>query len=160
MRKLPSGFYADLQLLRDTKGEHEYRRDEILEDVIALFHRHYSNGDPAAALLRDWANAVLDTAEAIEDKKAQDDLFPHQAQIALGGPGRPRIKRGRVNLDQAFRRKRVIDKNKIAQDRGWANETHWLSDTIDALRGHSPDVVREDVLHEDGTPKAKIVEPA
>jgi hypothetical protein len=147
-----------LALLRDKKGEQEYRRDEILPDVIALFHRHYTE-DPAAALLRDWANSVLDTAEAVEDK-AHDDLFLHQAQIALGGPGRPRIKRGRINLDQAFRRKRVIDKNKIAQDRAWANETHWLDDTLDALRGHAPDVVREDVLNEDGTPRTKVPEPA
>jgi hypothetical protein len=154
MRKLPSGFYADLALLRNKKGEQEYRRDEILPDVVALFHKHYTREDPAAALLRDWANSVLDTAEAVEDK-AQDDLFPHQAQVALGGPGRPRIKRGRINLDQAFRRKRVIDTNKIAQDRSWANETHWLGNTIDALRGHAPNVVREDVLHEDGTPLRK-----
>lgn len=156
MRKLPSGFYADLEKLRSDKGEREYRRDEILPSVIALFHEHYK-GDPGEALLRDWANSVLDAAEAAEDK-AQDDLFPHQAQIALGGPGRPRIKRGRINLDQALRRKRVIDKNKIAQDRAWANETHWLDDTLDALRGHAPDIVREDVLNEDGTP-AKIPEP-
>jgi hypothetical protein len=154
MRKLPSGFYADLALLRARKGKQEYKRDDILPDVIGLFHQHYTNGNPADALLRDWANSILDSAEAFEDK-AEDGLFPHQAQIALGGPGRPRINRGRINLVQALRRKRVIDKNKIAQDRAWANETHWLDDTLDALRDHAPTVVREDVLNEDGTPRSK-----
>jgi hypothetical protein len=61
MRKLPSGFYADLALLRAEKGKQEYRRDEILADVIELFHQHYTSGNPADALLRDWANSVLDT---------------------------------------------------------------------------------------------------
>lgn len=165
MRRLRNAFYADLAGLRDTFGEQEYKRDDIIPAVVALIREHNKN-DPTDLLLRDWANAVLDSAESKEDRRLQEEaigqvsLFPHDAHIALGGVGRPRIKRGRINLDQAIRRKRVVDENHAAQNRGWDNETKWLNETIEALRGHSAHVTRGDVLKEDGTPIMRIPEPA
>jgi len=45
----------------------------------------------------------------MDRKTGQMTLFPYSAQIALGG--RNRIKRGKANFEQLWRRKRVIDKN-------------------------------------------------
>jgi hypothetical protein len=150
MRK-PREFLNDAARVREEFGHTEYSREDILPEIEALFDRHNIGH---AELRRDAAVQYLDSIERAEDKVPDHpDLFSHEKHLALGG-GR-RIKRGRVNLEQAARRKRVIDKNKTGQDRSWAAETEWLNDTVDALAGYSPETVREDVLNEDGTSKKK-----
>jgi hypothetical protein len=146
MRRLATAFYADLKHLRDQYGEHEYHRDQILPSVIALLDKHM--GDAGNALKNDAANAILDNAEASEDSTDQADFFNYEAQTALGN--KMRIKRKRMNREQLARRKRIIDHNKIAQDRSWAAESTWINQGLDALEGHSLDTVREDVIDENG----------
>lgn len=144
MRKT-NAFYKDLHAVRSKWGEKEYARSDILPDVVQLFVKHKVDHD---SLLWDAANETLNSVEKGEDKN--DDLgpglFPYDAHVALGEGCR--IKRGRMNVDQLTRRKRVIDDNKAKQDIAWQRETRWLNDRQDALDGHARDTVVEDVLPE------------
>jgi hypothetical protein len=80
----------------------------------------------------------------------QGELFAYDAHVALGEG--MRIKRGYMNLQQHWRRKIVIDRNKMAQDGAWADETAWLNDGIQALRSRDERKIRIEVLTEDGSP--------
>lgn len=143
MRKMNSTFYHELADVRSQYGETEYHRDQIIPAVIGLLRKHAVKD---ADLMRDAANAILDNAEKAEDSDKQDGLFPYDAQIALGE--RRRIKRGRLNSEQLWRRKRVIDHNKRAQDRAWGDETGWIETAMEALHGHDLATVVQDVLPE------------
>lgn len=133
-------FYKEIADIRSAYGNTEYDRDQILPAVIGLLRKHEVRD---ADLMRDAANAILDNAEKAEDE-ATPGLFPYDAQVALGE--RRRIKRGRLNNEQLWRRKRVIDHNKKSQDRAWGNETDWLETAMDALKGHDASTTVQDVL--------------
>lgn len=140
MRRMNMTFYKEIADIRSAYGNTEYDRDQILPAVIGLLRRHEVRD---ADLMRDAANAILDNAEKAEDE-ATPGLFPYDAQVALGE--RRRIKRGRLNNEQLWRRKRVIDHNKKSQDRAWGNETDWLETAMDALKGYDASTVVQDVL--------------
>ena len=129
MKRLPSAFYKELHTLRDRYGETEYQRDDILPATMGLINKHLK-GD-GNELLRDAANAILDSAEKTDDAAGGRDFFPQFAHVALGD--KMRIKRGAMEIPHVTRRKRVIDHNKEAQDGSWADETRWLNACADAL---------------------------
>ena len=151
MRRLPSGFYRDLQALRDTFGRTEYDVEDLIKAALPVLDKHLKDGEDA--LRRDLLRGIIERAEATENDPLQGDFFAHNAHCPLGE--RRRIKRGRMNLDQVRRRKRVIDTNHERQVHGWVIETRWCNVTEDALRPYPPETVREDVLTEDG----KLIPP-
>jgi hypothetical protein len=114
------------------------------------------SSDPEA-WKREVANRLLDDIEKHENKKhvGQADLFSYDAHVALGD--KMRIKRGCMNKGQHFRRKMIIDRNKISQDEAWADETRWLNDGLEALYSHSAKKERRAVLNEDGTVRGEPV---
>lgn len=147
--RMNQAFYKAIDELRSKYGETEYDRDQIIPAVMGLLREHQVDD---ADLMRDAANAILDKIEKQEDASKQSDFFPYDKQVALGE--RHRIRRGRLNTEQLYRRKRVIDVNKMGQDRAWANETDWLGNALDALRGHDLSTTVQDVL-----PETPVVEP-
>jgi hypothetical protein len=148
MRKLPHDFYTKLAKIRDQFGRAEYNRDQILPAVMGLILEYVEDKNE---FLRDAANAILNSQEAQEDKELTkgSGLFPYLAQVALGD--KQRIQRGRMTLDQHYRFKRVIDRNKEAQDTAWASQNRWINAGVDVLKDQPPSTVREVVLNEDGT---------
>jgi hypothetical protein len=151
--KLPSEFYKDVADLRSGYGLKEYHRDEIRPAVEVLIDKHLKDAkrDAAAIMKSHLADSILDGMERQDDQAANGELFPHDAHVALGD--KKRIRRGRMTVEHMERRKRVIDQNKIAQDRAWANETAWLMRGLKALDGHSPNTVLEEVIDERGAIK-------
>jgi hypothetical protein len=152
MKRLSADFYAKVHTLRDAVGEAEYDRDEkLLLPVVALLRAEKRD----ELMLRDAANQILDNMEKAEDEALQGTLFPYSAHIALGD--KRRIKRGAMNLEQHYRRKRLIDANHAAQTHGWDRETRWLNEGIDALEDRPRATKRSDVLTEQAETAAKGV---
>lgn len=118
MKRRPSEFYGEFYELRSGYGDKEYGRDDILPAAKALLKKYLLTEDE---LLTDAAIEILDRADKSDDRAAEG-LFPYDLHIALGG--KRRISRGAMNLNQHWRRKVIIDANKIAQDVAWANETN------------------------------------
>lgn len=143
MKRMSMAFYKDIDDLRSAYGETEYDRNQILPAVVGLLRKHAVND---ADLMRDAANSILDNLEKAEDAGSQGGLFPYEAQVALGE--RHRIKRGRLNAEQLWRRKRIIDHNKRSQDMAWGKESGWIEDAMDALKGHDPSTTVRDVIPE------------
>jgi hypothetical protein len=149
MRRLPTKFYAELHQVRSQFGECEYDRDQTLPSVMDLLRKSSVNeGD----LLRDAANAILDNAEKADDSAT--GLFDFGVDVALGE--RRRIRRGRMNVEQCRRRKRLIDHNKVAQDQAWAKETDWLNTAMDHLDQRPLTTVVEDVMTPAGEAKKAV----
>lgn len=144
MRRMTSRFYAELAEARAKFGLTEYNRNQILPAVMSLLVKHNVN---ESELLRDAANAMLDNAEKADD--AQPGIFDFGVDVALGE--RNRIRRGRMNIEQVRRRKRLIDHNKVSQDVAWAQETGWLNTAADRLEGQTLSTVVEDVMQQQGT---------
>ena len=144
MRRMPSSFYKELAVLRDKFGETEYSRDQLLPAVMGLISKYLKD---ERDLLRDAANGILDSVEKSDDGD-QPGLFPYEQHTSLGE--KKRIKRGKMNISQHDRRKRVIDHNKTGQDRAWAAETAWLNEGVDQLKGKPETTTRDQVLSEDG----------
>ena len=155
MRRRAASFYRELHDHRQQFGQIEYDVEELIRSAVPILKRYLAEEDE---LVIDALRAINDSIEARENDPLQGDLFAHEAHTALGE--RRRIKRGRMNSDQVFRRKLIIDANKTAQDRAWAVETKWLNATMETLRSYPPSTVREDVLNEDGTVKSPVLEPA
>lgn len=143
MKRMRPAFYKAVADLRAAFGDTEYDRDQLLPGVIGLLREH---GVHDADLMKDASNAILDNIEKHEDAASQGNLFPYEAQVALGE--RHRIKRGKLNTEQLWRRKRIIDHNKRSQDKAWGNESTWIEDAMDALQGHDPATTVSDVLPE------------
>jgi hypothetical protein len=154
MKRQQAEFYRKMHDLREEWGLREYSRKDLLPEVVRLLKEHAASEDDA---WNDVAKGILDHVEAAEDKRAGSDLFSYDAHVALGST--KRIRRGRMNLDQLMRRKRVIDNNKRSQDIAWADETNWIWDRHTKLEGRSSDTLVEDIMTEDGSPVAPAHAP-
>lgn len=151
MRRMPTAFYRDVHALRAKYGDTEYSRKSLVAPIADLIEMHRE--DCGRELLLDQAEKILDSIEKAEDQSS-GGLFPYEGHVALGET--QRIKRGKMNISQHYRRKRVIDSNKVAQDRAWAEETAWINDGIDALTSMPINTKRCDVLNEVSDPVGEL----
>ncbi len=140
MKRLKHRFYQDLHAIRDKYGEVEYDRDEILPAAMALLR---SELDDDQALLRDAANAILDSFDKSDDT-ATKGIFPYLTHVALGE--KKRIKRGAMEDGHLDRRKDLIDRNHESQNVAWAQETTWLRVAREALKDAPADTKIRDVI--------------
>jgi hypothetical protein len=95
-------------------------------------------------------NQEEERREAAE-KKTPDGFFSYDRIIPLGDGASCRV--GKLNTDRILRRKRVIDRNQISQQKAWSEETEDLDEKYEALKGYPKKTVIEDILNEDGSPK-------
>jgi hypothetical protein len=149
MKKMPNEFHKALRDLRDSYGKSEYKREELVPHVAELVKQYTHDG---YYLLCEAARAFIERAEKAEDR-ADEGMFPYDAHIALG-EGK-RIRRSSMTFSHHFQRKAVIDNNKIATDRAWAEETGWLNPGIEALKDEPLGTKRSDVLDENGETQRK-----
>src|SRR5262245_20491745 len=103
MRRLTNDFYRKVHALRDAIGDTEYDRDEKLLIPVMNLLRDVGRDNE---MLRDAANDILNNIEKSEDESIQGSLFNYDAHIALGK--KHRIKRGSMNIEQHYRRLRLI----------------------------------------------------
>lgn len=150
MKRLATGFYKEFHKHRDAFGQTEYDVEKLIESAIPLLEKHLGT-DAGRQLEIDLLRAINEGIEARENDSRQGNLFSYDAHMPLGD--RRRVKRGRANFDQLFRRKLIVDRNQEVQASAWAVETHWLNDRMAALREQPLTAVVEDLLNEDGSIK-------
>jgi hypothetical protein len=158
MKRLPTLFYRDLKDLRDEWGDVEYDRHDLAKAARPLLDKHLALGSDAGDILKD--DLIIQILEAIEGREndpKQGNLFSYDAHVPLG-PNK-RVKRGRMNLAQLERRKKVIDGNMEAQVKAYSLETAWITPRINLLRGRPASAVVDDVISEDGGSKDKRPSP-
>ena len=123
-RRHPLGFYKDVAIYADTFGDTEFDRDAPVAGVVRIIQQYGID----QAILEDQARDILDRKYRADE---QPGMFDLERTVALGDRGR--IKRRSMLPDHLNRRKATIDKNQIAQNRAWADETQWIADCLTQL---------------------------
>lgn len=154
VKDIPDSLRFKVRDIRNRYAEKgEFTRDQIMPEVEKVVLEELSkvniNGYFARQLIHE------EERRETSNKKTPEGFFPHERIVSIGDGVSCKV--GKFNSDRILRRKRVIDANQIAQQRAWSEETTFLDENYEALKGHSKKTVIEDIMNEDGTPKGEPV---